>query len=260
MSLSTWVQLFRNFFCVCKSLLPSNNLFQKVFFPSSSFYPLTLTTGIELFIAPTQFAAVIFNVISGYQKLDVFYPKLHRYQQWMYALDRWFISNTAQAVTVGPAYCIMKQGLQHDLSDARVNVIVGIFEIIFGIAFLFLVMNSLHIVGPTHPKPLIDALIAMEIGLAYILVLMWKAYMNKCNDATRLMKLAKAIASLSPPLTPTSVCVNLMKAGRFAPLNHVLLHLPYPCNSFMIFMHLHILSYTLHPEQYFLLHPQRSIL
>ena len=156
---------------------------------------------------------MIFNILSGYNKLDENYPKLASYQKWLHALDRWFITNQTTVTALAPAYCAVKQGITSDLAVARTNVIIGFFEIIFGIAFLFLVMNSLHIVGPTHPKPLIDALIWMEIGLAYILVLMWKAYTDKGKDAKRYNKLADTIAGFAQPLTATKVCVGCMEAG-----------------------------------------------
>jgi hypothetical protein len=47
MSLSLWVQFFRNLFCVGKSLLPASNFLQQIPFPHAQFYPLTLTTAVE---------------------------------------------------------------------------------------------------------------------------------------------------------------------------------------------------------------------
>ena len=206
MSLSIWVQFFRNLFCVGKSLLPKSSFLQQVPFPHAQFYPLTLTTAVELLIAPTQFAAVIFNYRSGYAKLETMYPRLALYRRWLRALDVAAVTTTSPSFN-HPAACVMRQGLEADLQAATTAVVVGGFEVIFGVAFLFLVLNSLHIVGPTHPKPLIDALIAMEIGLAYILVLMWRAYTDKRKDARRYAQLANTVAGFAPPLTTAKVRV-----------------------------------------------------
>jgi hypothetical protein len=204
MSLSLWVQFFRNLFCVGKSLLPASNFLQQIPFPHAQFYPLTLTTAVELLIAPTQFAAVIFNCRSGYFKLEATYPLLAVYRRWLRALDVATVTTTSPSFN-HPAACIMRQGLEADLNAAFTAVVVGGFEVVFGVAFLFLVLNSLHIVGPTHPQPRIDALIAMEVGLAYILVLMWRAYTDKRRDGPRYARLADVVAAFAPPLTTAKV-------------------------------------------------------
>jgi hypothetical protein len=67
-------------------------------------------------------------------------------------------------------------------------------------------------VGPTHPKPVIDALLAMEIGLAYILTLMWKAYRERAKGVDKLSKLASKIRALAHP-TPVRLVTEAMNVG-----------------------------------------------
>ena len=210
MSLSTWIQLLRNSFCVLKSLLPASSFLQRPYFTDSSFYPLTVTTCIELPIALTQFMAVLFNASSGYTNISDGRSDLSRMTNWLLALDRVFLADSSKFS--GAEYLIIKHGLTADRIQSRTRVIVGVFELIFAVAFLFLVLNSLHIVGPTHPKPLIDALISMEIGLAYILVIMWKSFADKVKDFRRLFKLHTSIRSLKAP-TKANLLIGAVDSG-----------------------------------------------
>ena len=223
MSLSTWVQLLRNSFCVLKSLLPASSFFQKPYFTDSSFYPLTVTSCIELPIALTQFLAVIFNVSSGYANIIDGISDGNRAYKWLLALDRVFLSESSKFS--GAEYLIIKHGLTTDRTQSRTRVVVGVLELIFGVAFLFLVLNSLHIVGPTHPKPLIDALISMEIGLAYILLIMWQSFTNKVKDFRRLSKLHASMRTLKGP-TKANILTNALYSGfRIEELSEVLMAL-----------------------------------
>ena len=210
MSLSTWVQLLRNSFCVLKSLLPTSNFFQQPLFTDSSFYPLTVTTAIELPIAFTQFLAVIFNVMCGYTDISDGRHDINRTTSWLDALDRAFLADSC--LSKGAEYLIIRKGLESDRSKSRTRVVVGIFELIFGFAFLFLVLNSLHIVGPTHPKPLIDALISMEIGLAYILVIMWRSFTGKVTCTRRLARLSLFMKEIKSP-TSSILLSGVLGAG-----------------------------------------------
>lgn len=189
MSLPTWVQLFRNFFCVLKSLLPLSNFFQRSHFQNSSFYPLTITTAIELLIATTQFAAVIFNCSSGYSDITNGRRDHKRATLWLKNINKVFLSVPFKSSSA--EFLILQQGLKSDIASSRRRIIIGYLELVFGFAFVFLVLNSLHIVGPTHPKPVIDALISMELGLAYILVvIMWPSFTSKVGDIGRLSRLS----------------------------------------------------------------------
>jgi hypothetical protein len=191
MSISVWIQFFRNLFCVLKSLLSQGNFLQNAFFTESSFYPLTLTTTIELLIAPTQFAAVILNLLSGFNAILLGKCDLDLANDWLSALDRVLLSSGLEFS--GVAYLIVRQGLESDIAASNRRMFIGMWELVFGFAFFFLFLNSLHIVGPTHPKPLVDAVLSMEIGLAYILVIMWQSFTEKVKDSSRSKRLAAFI-------------------------------------------------------------------
>ena len=211
MSLSTWVQLFRNLFCVFKSLLPQSNFFQQLHFGDSSFYPLTITTSIELLIAPTQFAAVIFNCSSGYNDITNGGRDHRRANLWLKNINKVFLSEPFKSSSA--EFLIIQQGLKSDRTASWRRIIIGYLELIFGFAFLFLVLNSLHIVGPTHPKPVIDALISMELGLAYILVVvMWPSFTEKVCDISRLSRLSDFAAGLTTK-SPGAFLMGAMDSG-----------------------------------------------
>lgn len=194
MSLSTWVQLFRNAFCVMKSLLPASSVFQLPYFADSSFYPLTITTAIELLIAPTQFAAVIFNCMSGFGNVNNGKDDLIRVEKWLAAINRVFLLKPFKSSSA--EFLVIKAGLESDKAALKIRIFIGYLEIVFGIAFLFLVLNSLHIVGPSHPKPVIDALIWMEVGLVYILMIMWRSFTKKVKNIQRLGKYSAFVKAM----------------------------------------------------------------
>jgi hypothetical protein len=177
-----------------KSLLPASSIFQLPYFPDSSFYPLTITTTIELLIAPTQFAAVIFNCMSGYGNVNNGKEDLVRVEKWLAAINSVFLLKPFKSSSA--EFLVLKAGLATDKAALKRRIFIGYLEIIFGIAFLFLVLNSLHIVGPSHPKPVIDALIWMEVGLVYILVVMWQSFTKKVKDIQRLSKYSAFVKSM----------------------------------------------------------------
>lgn len=169
-----------------KSLLPASSIFQLPYFVDSSFYPLTITTTIELLIAPTQFAAVVFNCMSGYGNVNNGQEDLIRVEKWLASINRVFLLKPFKSSSA--EFLVIKAGLETDKAALKTRIYVGYLEMVFGIAFLFLVLNSLHIVGPSHPKPVIDALIWMEVGLVYILIIMWRSFTKKVKDIQRLSR------------------------------------------------------------------------
>lgn len=51
---------------------------------------------------------------------------------------------------------------------------------------MFLLANSLHLRTPSHPTPLVNALIVMEIGLLYILYVMLQNIMKNMRSALKI--------------------------------------------------------------------------
>ena len=193
-----------------KSLLPASSIFQLPYFYDSSFYPLTITTAIELLIAPTQFAAVIFNCTSGYSNIHHGKEDLVRVEKWLSAINRVFLQKSFKSSSV--EFLVIKAGLETDKVALKTRIFIGYLEIVFGIAFLFLVLNSLHIVGPSHPKPLIDALISMEVGLVYILIIMWRTFTNKVKDIRRLGKYSAFVKEMKVK-TAEALLLSAIDAG-----------------------------------------------
>ena len=130
------------------------------------------TIYIEYLIAPTQLLAFIYNVHSGYTNVRKGILQIRRYNQWLYTIDKLSVTGYDRRATIGPEiYTICRNAILGDRQEARVGALVGLLEIVFGVAFLFLVANTLHINTDNWPKPCIDALLTMEIGLLCVLML-----------------------------------------------------------------------------------------
>eukprot|EP01039_Chlorochromonas_danica_P011442 gene11442-12794_t len=172
---STYIAFIRNFACVLNSLLPADNTLRHLALPKAP-APLNEVSIIELIIAVTQFAAVGFNLVASYVDSIHGYREYQRSHRLLVGLDR-------LSVTGGPSgsveYTVLRHRIQCDQFNGSMRFFVGLGEFFIGCAYLFLMANSLHLRGPTHPTPLINALIVMEIALAYILLTMWRAFLSK---------------------------------------------------------------------------------
>ena len=172
-TIATWVQLFRNFFCVLKSVASVKNI---------SIYPYiavlndkihksdygiisSQTTVVEYIIAPLQFLAIIFNFVNGVKAFQHGFYSYHKNNKYLYLLDRLSLENKHKSCY----FTVVRSRLNHDINNSRHEVISGFFQLVIATGFFFLTCNSLHIVGPNHPKPVIDALIGQEIALLYFL-------------------------------------------------------------------------------------------
>lgn len=204
MSASTYVQFIRNFLCVIKALFPTNTTVTWIPFPTLS-EPFNRVTVMEYSIAITQFAAVYFNVYSGFEDFRCGYHNYYKYKKLLVLVDKYSLTvttsttNTTNSVanntTTNSALTILRHGLESERLLAERKVISGVWEVIIGICFLFLFANSIHIHGPTHPKPLIDALIWMEIGLVYLLYLIVNSYQKNSSDSKKLLELCTIMNS-----------------------------------------------------------------
>lgn len=180
------VQFFRNLFCVAKSLLPQNSVLQQPTGLTIGFLP-SQTTWIELLIAPTQLWAVWYNIHHGISDMTSGYKKYHEFADRLQHLDKIILTRS------GPEGCIVRHGIVKAKQNTMLTVIAGFWEVVIGICFIFLALNSLHIDFATHPKPVIDALIAMEVALFYFLVLMWRTFVDGFREGKRLQLLAKLV-------------------------------------------------------------------
>lgn len=191
MSFGTWTSLVRNFLCVVKALLPSSHILMKS--ANFNFLPLsylgTLLFGndpiywnnqtlhasfIEWMIAPTQLIASILGINGGYNNLLKSYKKYNilscqRESCRLYAINK----------NKHIEYYIIEDCLFTLLNKEFHNIISSILELVCGFCFIYLFTNSLHIHADSHPKPVIDALIIMNIALIYFLYIMWDTYVSR---------------------------------------------------------------------------------
>lgn len=189
MSLPVIVQLIRNFLCVVKSLLPEPHILQYQIFQTSNV--LSSVTALEFFIAITQLAAVIFNFTAGFGHLKSGFIEVSSFKLWGLGFKRISLKrNNADSLEISLLSGILNRDLYSTIYS---KIIVGFLEIIFAISFLFLTCNSLHLHFVTHPKPVIDALIFMEIGLVYFLFLMIKSILYKLKISGMISKFKSLI-------------------------------------------------------------------
>lgn len=192
MSLSTWIQLIRNALCVVKSLSPSNASFMQIASPKSAF-PVNEITVIELVIAVTQYAPVVFLIIASYKSFVAGSRDSHRSKKLLIGLDNLSI----QGGSLGSAeYTILRQAILREKDGGVTRQITGFWEFVIGCCFVFLGNNSLHLRGPTHPLPLIRALCFMEVGLIYFLFLMLKSILENISLSIKINNFTKRIDDL----------------------------------------------------------------
>lgn len=200
---SAFTQFVRNFSCVLKTLLSSDHEVHKIAFPKAT-APFNKVSKIELFIGITQFAAVCFNIMASYFDTIQGFREYRRSGKYLVGLDRLSLSGGG---TVGSAeYTLLRHSLQEEKTGAITKFWIGICEFFIGCTFMFLVANSLHLHGPTHPKPVMDALIVQEIAVAYILTVMWKSFVTKVISCLKTRSLARKLQALRPQqVTPSKI-------------------------------------------------------
>jgi len=181
MSSSTWVQLVRNFSCIVNTFLPDDSYLQNALFPSST-GPIAKATILECFIAVTQIAGVLLFIANGCIKIAESFRNSTRYKKYIATLDQYQLLTEAGT---GPECLLFRQGVLAEVKKVNQTLFVGLCEFSVGVSFSFLALNSLHLHGPTHPKPLIDALIVLECCLCYFLYTMILSAAGSLSRAIR---------------------------------------------------------------------------
>lgn len=192
MSLGTWVQLIRNFLCVTKTLSPTTIFYMQSPFPTAIF-PINNIRLIEFLIAVTQLVPVFLLIRSSFSSFSSGRKDYYHYQKLLKFMDQLSIEGGTRGCV---EYTILRQSISRDIQAARTRQLCGIWEFVIGCSFIFLVQNSLHLHGPTHPAPLFFALLAMEIGLLYFLTLMWNGYKDQYNSKFKLESLLSKLQDL----------------------------------------------------------------
>ena len=205
------VQFVRNFLCVVKTLLPPNSsILQQVPFADAS-KPYSNVTVNEYLIASTQLAAVYFCVRAGYDAIITSLNDIKKYGTLLRALDMLALhpSDLIPADSTGsPEFTLLRHYLQKNLQSAWVGLIVGVCEAVIGVSFTFLAGNSLHQHGPTHPKPLMDALIMMELALVYLLYVMMVKLLKSITQAVRAVMLADRLFTIASSASSNTAAVE----------------------------------------------------
>jgi len=141
-------------------------------------------TVLEALIGFTQLAAVYFNIASGVRNLNNSFTKRKQCKHFLHEIDQITLTNSHQSKLQPETVYVARNVIENEfLSSFWCGIIVGIWEVIFGVSFFFLFMNSYHLHTSTWPKPVIDALIFMEIGLLYILGIMVTSIVNKIQKS-----------------------------------------------------------------------------
>lgn len=199
--IALWVQFFRNFFCVLKSIasisgagLPIylvilNNRIHQTDYGLIS----TKTTVVEYIIATLQFLGIVFNFVNGVKGLRHGYYSYLKNKKYLYLLNRLSLENKYKSCY----FTIVGNQLNSDINSSIHEITGGFFQLVIATGFFFLTCNSLHIVGPNHPKPVIDALIGQEIALLYFLGRMTKGYFKCISNYTEYHEVASLMDNLN---------------------------------------------------------------
>lgn len=184
---STYTQFARNALCLGKTFLPSNHFLRSLAVPAAP-APFNSVSLIELAVAVTQFAGLGFFVQSGLARILSGANEFKVSKNSLSTIDRLSILNhnkideyeeefdnkIIKKVKNSPlssslSFTLLRQHLLNKIKNSSVKYIVGYCHLLVAIAFLVLFTNSLHIKLPGHPKSVINAVIILEIGLAYML-------------------------------------------------------------------------------------------
>ena len=154
-----YVAVIRNGLCVVKALLPKSNVVMKPL-PNLSIEPIGPDTSIiEYVIAVSQFYAVWSYVNSGLTNMTTGYANYQRFSRMIYFLDRKALQSS------GPELCVVRHGVVVEKYNSALSIYAGCCEFVIGVGFIFLVLKSLHIHGPTYPK--VDSYILQKVTLFY---------------------------------------------------------------------------------------------
>ena len=173
--LPTWVQLFRNLLCVVKALLPADSAAVTLKLTllvrgdsSHSPSPLDEVTVFEFLICILQWAGAVFCWKSCLASLWGSFCQHRNCASLLRSLSRYRWDNRVKF----NAAQLLKRVYDGEDSRAVTRLISGLCDAAVGVSFVFLALSNMHIRGSTHPKPVIDALIVMQICLLFSLHLM----------------------------------------------------------------------------------------
>jgi hypothetical protein len=236
MSASTWVQLVRNLACVLTVFLPENSTLLAPLFPHFS-SPFSSVSAMGWFIAASQVGAIFLYMQGGYVTLMQSYKDITRLQVYKSSLDQYQLHTERTEML---ELLIYRHLLAFESRAAWRTIFAGVCECLIGYSFTFLALNSLHMHSPTHPRPLIEALVVMEVALLYLLYTMCVELELHCSNAVRYfsliekLRLGKALKTQRDMLKLAAGVgfldnLSQVREGERERRSCPLLHLPYVC-------------------------------
>eukprot|EP01038_Epipyxis_sp_PR26KG_P005790 gene5790-7988_t len=190
-----YVQFIRNISCVIKSLLPNDNIllqsFTTVFKEHSQYTSLKEIKLIEYIIGITQLLAVVLSVSQGYYDCIVGIRNYSKCRTILPIIDKISIMR----LSGGCEYTLIHHSVTENINRAYNQSVSGFLNLVIGVAFLFLALNSFHIEVPSHPLPLVNALISMEIALIYFLFQMGYSFSKNLSKSYYKYAMIKRIES-----------------------------------------------------------------
>lgn len=172
------VQFVRNLGCVVRSLCEKRwckNATELMVFEVAG----KSITAVNCVIAPTQFAAAVFNLLGGIKDTSRGLKEVTRYRAWAALIPKRHPKDEAES--------LLYASIRQKLTSAYLLVLQGVLSLAFAVCFCVLGLNTLQLVTP---KLVFDALAVMDIGLLFFLWLMWRKYADHLTDSTRCNKLA----------------------------------------------------------------------
>ena len=151
-------------------------------------------------IAPTQFAAAVFNLLTGASDIVTGVEQIARLTAWSGALA----GTTHNKDKLAVSRKIVERSVSSSLVSAWFRVLAGLIQLVFAACFVVLGCNTIkdshtfHQLGPRFAKNNIeeltwDALAAMDVGLLYFIWCMWSKYRSSVVGERRFNKLAELL-------------------------------------------------------------------
>lgn len=219
MSFAVVVQLLRNALCVLKSLLPRSHALMA---------PIAVVAGkklatpslLELGIAVTQFAAVVFSAQSGLTSIFTGAVYLRDADWTQEQLDRLLITSPSSENIV------LIQGARIEQRSRLLSLVTGLSDLPIAFSFVFLTLSSLKLTGSTHPKPVIDGILLSEVSIAIYLCVMLSAWLEKVAEARRLHRLADALTQVDEiAIDKEELLTTIYDAGYAQNISRALEHM-----------------------------------
>ena len=211
MSLSDWIQLFRNGFCVVRSIAGSDSPLFNVPFPKSA-WPLTI---VDFAIVSTQLPAVYFFGSGGVISLITGESDIRKYRKLLLELDRFHFEDLGAVNGVGPetVTAVLRHGMQSELDQAKRRYRTGVCQLLIAIAFVYFSLNTLRIRFRSHPLSVINAVVLLLSGLGYMLYTMVRTMIGRYTTILRTRKLKKRLRNSSNGNSVEEIVALLYRAG-----------------------------------------------